>query len=66
MRVHCLPPPADAEDIKVKRAPTDVRVLWRHGLTRWLQSLPDTFDEDFVLTTYEAARRSTTWRTARI
>lgn len=54
--------PVNAADIRIKEAPSDVRVVARRRLRRWLLRQPQRFDESTCAAIFEQARRSTTWR----
>ena len=51
-----------ADNIVIKTAPTDVQVMNRRKLVRWLRGRGPTLERATVEAIYEAARRSTTWR----
>jgi hypothetical protein len=50
-----------ADDIIVKEAPTDVHVVGRRQLVRWLRTRPTILSDADVADVYEISRRSTTW-----
>jgi hypothetical protein len=53
--------PVDAGEIVIKSQPTDVHVVNRMALRKWLESLPTVMEQSTVEAVYEVARRSTTW-----
>jgi len=53
--------PVGAQDVKIKMRPTDVVIVPRRQLRRWLASLPQALPGAIVDSIYEQARRSTTW-----
>lgn len=57
--------PVGAEDVVIKTAPDGVHVVYRRALVKWLERQPELLDQGAVERIYEAARRSTTWQTAR-
>lgn len=54
--------PVNAADVTVKSQPTDVHVVPRMQLVRWLRRLGPSLDDDQVSALHDVARRSTTWR----
>ena len=57
--------PVGADDFVVKAQPADVHVVNRAHLRRWLVELPEVLPQDLVGRLFDAARRSTTWSSAR-
>jgi hypothetical protein len=55
--------PVGAQGIAIKKAPTDVAVVPRRQLRRWLASMPHALPGAIVDSLFEQARRSTTWLT---
>lgn len=55
--------PVGAQDVRIKKSPTDVVVVPRRQLRCWLASLPQALPGAIVDSLYEQARRSTTWLT---
>lgn len=56
----------NAQDVVIKREPEGVNVTWRNNLVKWLLRHGDIHGPDTLDAVYEAARRSTTWRTLRL
>lgn len=54
--------PVGADDVVIKTPPADVHVVYRLRLAAWLRGLPAILTDQQTDTIYEAARRSTTWR----
>jgi hypothetical protein len=54
--------PVGADSLIIRHAPTDVHVVNRMGLVKWLRARRDQLDPAAVDAVYEAARRSTTWQ----
>lgn len=55
--------PVGADDITIKTAPTDVHVVNRMRLVRWLRDRPAVLRDAQLEVIFDAARRSTTWQT---
>jgi hypothetical protein len=53
----------NAADVVVKSQPEGVSVTWRNDLAKWLLRHGDIYRPETLDSIYEAARRSTTWRT---
>lgn len=53
--------PVNADDITIKKQPTDVHVMNRRRLRRWLRRRPQILDDATCDAIFEQARRSTTW-----
>lgn len=53
----------NAADVTIKNQPDGVSVTWRNNLAKWVLRHGDILDDETVAAIYEAARRSTTWRT---
>ena len=53
----------NADDVVIKSQPDGVYVTWRNNLAKWLLSHGDIHTPETIDAIYEAARRSTTWRT---
>jgi hypothetical protein len=53
--------PVAAASFTVREQPSDVHVINRARLVRYLRSLPEAFDPDTVQRVFNAARVSTTW-----
>ncbi len=53
--------PVRAEDVTIREMPTDVAVVPRFQLTRWLLRQPHQLDDAALARVYQTARRSTTW-----
>ncbi|WP_198940518.1 nuclease-related domain-containing protein [Micromonospora sp. CB01531] len=57
--------PVGADELVIKQAPTDVHVVSRMRLVKWLQARPEVLDATAIEAVYEAARRSTAWQTTK-
>lgn len=55
----------NAQDVVIKSEPDRVNVTWRNNLVKWLLQHGDIYAPDSLDAIYQAARRSTTWRTER-
>ncbi len=53
----------NAQDVVIKAQPEGVHVTWRKNLTKWMLRLGPVLTDERIESVYEAARRSTTWRT---
>jgi hypothetical protein len=53
--------PVNAADITIKKSPSDVWILGRRRLRRWLRQQPQILGESACSAIFEQARRSTTW-----
>ena len=53
----------NAQDVVIKSEPDGVNVTWRNNLVKWLLRHGDIYGPDTLDAIFEAARRSTTWRT---
>jgi len=53
-----------AAELSITAQPTDVHVIARKRIGKWLQRRPSTLSPSSVEAIYEMARRDTTWRTA--
>ncbi len=53
--------PVGADDVTIKALPTDVHVINRMRLARWLGERPPVLSEETVDLIFDMARRSTTW-----
>jgi Nuclease-related domain len=51
-----------AADIKIKTEPTDVNVVGRRSIARWLRKRPAVLTPERVEEIFEQARRDTTWK----
>jgi hypothetical protein len=54
--------PVGADSLTIRNPPTDVHVVNRMALVKWLRARSEQMDAVTVDAVYEAARRSTTWR----
>lgn len=62
VHVEALIVTVNAADVVVKNAPDGVHVIQRIQLVNWLLRHGDILSDDAVRSIFDAARRSTTWR----
>lgn len=60
VQVHSVIVVVDPQNITWRKPPTDVTVLTRHGLKRWISGLPPTLEDAQIEAVFSAVRRSTT------
>ena len=51
-----------AADFKIKSEPTDVSVVGRKSIARWLTKRPEVLTPERVEEIFQQARRDTTWK----
>lgn len=54
--------PVGKDDVVIKSPPTEVHVVYRRALARWLRDRPSVLTDDAIAQIFTAARRSTTWQ----
>lgn len=57
--------PVGANSLKIKESPEDVKIVNRMALRDWFRKRPPILDDERVSAIYDAARRSTTWVSAK-
>lgn len=57
--------PVGANSLKIKQPPEDVKIVNRMALRDWFRQRPTILDDERVCAIFEAARRSTTWVSAK-
>jgi hypothetical protein len=62
VKVNAIIVPVGADELTIKTAPSDVHIVNRMRLRRWLSDRPTTLDAELVKGVFDVARRSTTWR----